>query len=127
MKFKKLKNLIKATSAKLSTESINAAILALILIVVIFKVYSTLVPEAQSAGDEMNVSNRCAAVGCNWNESAAVDCNINTSPEGNATSCATPYVVPLSSLFSGQGIVFIIIMAALVVVIIRSIMPKGKK
>ena len=87
-------------------------------------------PEAQSAGDEMNTSNRCATVGCFWNDTdtsiTAADCRATVAND-SAACAAKAQTIPLAGLFSGQGIVFLIIMAALVVVIIRSIMPKGKK
>lgn len=76
---------------KITTATLNTAIIGIVLIVVLFKLYASLMPEAQSAGDELNASG-----------------------------------VPLGSLFSGSGIVFIIIMAALVIVVVTSFMPKGK-
>ena len=76
---------------KLTTATINTAILAIVLIVVLFKLYASLIPEAQAAGDELNKSG-----------------------------------APLGSIFSGSGVVFIIIMAALVIVVVKSFMPKGK-
>ena len=78
-------------TGKLTNATLNTAILGIVLIVVLFKLYAALIPEAQSAGDELNASG-----------------------------------APLGSLFSGNGIVFIIIMAALVIVVVRSFMPKGK-
>ena len=76
---------------KLSTATLNTAIMAIILVVVVFKLYATLIPAAQSAGDELNASG-----------------------------------VPFGSLFTGSGLVFIIIMVALLIVIVRSFMPKSK-
>jgi len=35
--------------------------------------------------------------------------------------------VPLGSLFTSSGIVFVIIMAALLIVVVMSFLPKGKK
>lgn len=77
---------------KLSTSMLNTAILAIVLIVVIFKLYAALIPTAQTAGNEL---------------------------------CASG--APLGNLFSGDGVVFIILMAALVIVIVRSVMPGSKK
>ena len=76
----------------ITTATLNTAILAIVLLVVLFKLYASLVPEAQSAGDELNASG-----------------------------------VPLGSLFSGSGVVFIIIMVALIVVVVRAFLPKGGK
>jgi hypothetical protein len=76
---------------KITTATLNTAIIGIVLIVVLFQLYASLMPEAQSAGDSLNASG-----------------------------------VPLGSLFTGSGIVFIIIMAALVIVVVTSFMPKGK-
>ena len=77
--------------AQIGTGTINTAIIAIVLLVVLFQLYAVLVPEAQSAGDTLNQSG-----------------------------------VPLGSLFSGSGIVFVIIMAALVIVVVRSFLKGGK-
>ena len=75
----------------LGTSVINTAILAIVLLVVLFQLYATLIPTAQTAGNTL--------------------CNSGA---------------PLGSLFQGTGVVFIIIMAALVILVVRSFMP-GKK
>ena len=67
---------------------INTAILSIVLLVVLFQLYATLIPTAQTAGDTLNSSG-----------------------------------VPLGSLFISSGVVFVIIMAALVIVIVKSFMP----
>ncbi len=77
---------------RLSTGMLNQAILAIVLLVVLFKLYASLIPEAQSAGNELNAAG-----------------------------------VPLGSLFTSSGVIFIIIMVALIVVVVRSFMPGGKK
>ena len=78
-------------AGKLNSGMLNTAILGIVLLVVLFKLYAELVPEAQAAGDELNTSG-----------------------------------VPLGSLFTSSGLVFIIIMASLVVVVVKSFMPGGK-
>ena len=83
--------LLRSKLGALSTGMLNQAIIAIVMIVVLFKLYASLVPEAQTAGDELNASG-----------------------------------VPLGSLFSSDGIIFIIIMVALLIVIVRAIMGKGK-
>jgi len=77
--------------SKLSTGMLSGAITAIVLLVILFKLYASLVPEAQAAGDKLNQTN-----------------------------------VPLGSLFIGTGVVFVIIMASLVIVIVKSFMPGGK-
>jgi len=76
---------------KLGVGVLQTAILAIILLTVLFTLYSDLIPEAQTAGDELNASG-----------------------------------VPLGSFFTGGGIVFLIIMAALLILVIKSFMG-GRK
>ena len=76
---------------KLGVGVLQTAILAIILLTVLFTLYADLVPVAQTSGDELNASG-----------------------------------VPLGSFFTSGGIVFLIIMAALLILIIKSFMS-GKK
>lgn len=78
--------------AKLGTGVLHTAILAIVLLVVLFQLYAQLVPTAQTAGDTLNQSG-----------------------------------VPLGSLFASGGIVFLIIMAALIILVVKSFMPSGGK
>lgn len=82
---------MKKKGMKFNTNMINTAILGFVGIVVLFKLYATLMPEAQAAGDELNATG-----------------------------------VPLGSFFTGGGIVWIIIMAALVILIVKQF-TGGKK
>lgn len=75
----------------LNTGMVEKAIMAIILVVVLFLLYSELVPEAQTAGDTLNSSG-----------------------------------VPLGSLFTSGGVVFVIIMAALIIVVVKSFL-KGRR
>jgi len=77
--------------AKIQSGILQTAIMGLVLLVVLFQLYATLVPEAQSAGDTLNASG-----------------------------------VPLGSLFVSSGIVFVIIMAALVILVVKSFIGSGK-
>jgi len=73
----------------MKTDTINKAIMGIILLVVLFQLYATLVPEAQTAGDTLNSSG-----------------------------------VPLGSLFASGGVVFVIIMAALIILVVNSFVNK---
>lgn len=70
---------------------LNTAILAIILVTILFELYAELVPVAQTAGDTLNASG-----------------------------------VPLGTLFISTGIVFLIIMAALIILIVKAFIPSGK-
>jgi hypothetical protein len=76
----------------IGTDTIRTAIIGIVMLVVLFKLYASLVPEAQSAGDDLNATG-----------------------------------VPLGSLFTGEGIVFIIIMVALIIVVVTAFLPKKFK
>ena len=83
--------LLKSRAGILSTAILNTAILAIILLVVLFQLYAELIPEAQAAGDTLNATG-----------------------------------VPLGNLFVSSGVVFIIIMAALIVLVVKSFLPGGR-
>jgi hypothetical protein len=61
-------------------------------IIVLFLLYANLIPEAQSAGDDLNASG-----------------------------------VPLGSLFTASGFVFILVMVGLLFLVVKLVMPSGKK
>lgn len=84
--------MLKSKLGKLSTSTLNSAILGIVLLVVLFQLYAQLVPEAQAAGDTLNASG-----------------------------------VPLGNLFTSQGVVFVIIMAALIILVVKAFMPGGGK
>ena len=84
-------DLQRSKAGRLDTSILNTAILAIVLLVVLFQLYAQLVPEAQAAGDQLNASG-----------------------------------VPLGALFAGQGIVFVIIMAALIIRVVKIFLSSGK-
>ena len=117
--------LMKSKKGKLSSQMVNTAILGIAILVVLFKLYAELVPEAGAVGDEMGDAEGCVTRGGGiWNSS---DVNCRLSTVDNATVIAPEtYEIPLSGLFSSSGLVFIIIMASLVVVVVKAFMPGGK-
>lgn len=125
-------NLLKSKAGTISPVVINTAIIALIVIVVLFLIYATVLPEAQTAGDSMNASNRCADVGCSFNASGSPNATINDdlclsgSANSNITCGSTKSfaALPLSGLFSGTGVVFVIVMAALIILIVKAYLKK---
>ena len=76
---------------KLTTGKLSVAILAIVLLTVMFQLSADIVPVAQEAGDSLNASG-----------------------------------VPLGNLFVGTGIVFLIIMAALIILVVKAFLPGGK-
>lgn len=108
---------------KISTKLLNAAVLAIVLLIVLFEIYATLIPIAQESGNSMNDSNQCASRGCVYNDTDDI-CYILGNKTGG--SCAATSSIPLSGLFAGTGVIFVIIMAALLILVVKSYMPKGK-
>lgn len=87
-----MQKMLKSKSGKkLGTGMLNDAILAIVMIVVLFLLYAELVPEAQTAGDALNATG-----------------------------------VPLGSLFTSSGVIFVVIMAALLIVVITAVLAMGK-
>lgn len=106
---------------------ITIAILALVIITVLFSLLGDLMPEAMDAGDNMNETTLCAlensAVGsCNWNGSTDT-CDYNSTNHTHV--CEGNYeAIPLSGLFSGTGVVILIVMASFFIMIIASFMGR---
>lgn len=71
---------------------VTSAVEAIILIVVLFLLFADLVPEAQSAGNELNSSG-----------------------------------VPLGTLFTGQGVVILLIMVGLLLTVLKVVMPGSRR
>lgn len=101
--------------ANLKANILQSAILGLVLLVVLFNIYATIVPEAQAGGDLLGDSARCGDSGGFFNSTQS-QCLTNSSLEGTAITGGS---IPLSGLFSGQGIVFLIIMASLIVLVVK--------
>jgi len=114
---------MKSKKGKISTTVINSAVLVLVLLTVLFQVYANMMPTAQEAGNELNDSNRCEDAGCYYNDSRTVVCTLSNVTGEDTTVCADTAAVngiPFASLFSGTGIVFLIIMAALIVLVVKN-------
>ena len=109
---------------KFGTNTLNTVVLAIVILVVLFASYAAIVPEAQTAGDSMNDSIRCVDVGCAYTAAtpgATASC-INGTGTGNITCQAQAKSIPLSGLFSGTGVVFVIVMAALLILVVKGFM-----
>src|SRR4030067_2799092 len=93
----------KKKKGAIGTDSIRTAIIAIVMLVVMFKLYASLVPEAMGAGDELTDTARCSAVGCFWNDTRTIDCTQHNYTIGDDGTCAN-YQIPLGGLFSGSGV-----------------------
>lgn len=109
---------------KLSVKNLETAMLGILIIVLLFIAYTAIIPTGQSAGDELTDSGTCSKAGGVYNSSTSV-CQNQTG----STYTAVDYQdIPLGSLFSGTGgVIFVVVMAALLVLIVRSALPQKKK
>ena len=112
-------------------KTVEKGAILVILVVVLSLIFAQLVPEAQTAGDSLNESNRCEALGCFFNTTdnslTASDCRENSTNVSFQCPNAVGDGIPLSGLFKGSGIVFLLIMVFLLLTILKVVMPKAKK
>lgn len=108
-------------------KAVEAAVVGIVILVILFVAYSVIVPEAQTAGNALNSSNQCASAGCHFNVSNTINGSCAaTSTTPNSTCADFAGNIPLAGLFSGTGVVFVIIMAVLIITIVKSYL-KSKK
>jgi len=115
-------------------KKIEGVVLVIILVVILFSMYASLVPEVQTAGATFNASYRCTDVGCFYNTTTASnsglteDCANNAS--GTRETCDNEIGksgIPLGNLFLRNGIIVMLVMVALVLITLKAVLPKGKK
>lgn len=88
----------------------NKIFLLMVFIVILLTVYTTVVPEAQSAGGDLTDAGMCNATGCAYNITSSA-CENSTV---NGSLCTAPnQSVPLGSMFASNGVIFLIIMAVM--------------
>ena len=113
----------------INTSFINKAIITILVVVLLFSIYSAIIPEAQTGGDEMGDAYLCTELGaCILNATAneTYPCRLTANQSLNCTGGQVTSI-PLSGLFSGTGMMFVIIMAGMLFLVIKGILAKGKK
>ena len=119
-------------SAKLNSGLISSIVLTIVVVLILLESYAAITPTAQAAGDKMNSTARCEAAGCFYNATTDAESGITADCRNNISVSAIPCDsdlsdgIPLSSLFGGTSVVFVIIIAMLLVTITLGVMPKGK-
>lgn len=104
--------------AKVGTGVIGTLVVAVVFLVILFNVYADVVPEAQDAAMNFNSTNQCEVKGCYWNTTNTTAPCMNTSV-GSGVACQVDYEIPLDSLFNPSGAVFVLIMAAALIMVVR--------
>lgn len=101
----------------MGSSKINAWIGIFIGIIILLYFVADTIDDAQSAGDSLNASNRCAAEGGFYNGSTGF-CDASSTVHTLLPGYAD---VPLSGLFGAGGVIILLIMAAVLLYIYRSI------
>ena len=103
--------------------------LGLVILVVLFQSYASIVPIAQTAGASLNDTARCHAAGGTYCTNlttpfcySVATCN---STIGNPT--VTYNQIPLSSTFNATGVIFVIVMAALLILVVMAFLGQRQK
>lgn len=104
-------------------KKIEVVVIIILTIVVLFEIFTGLIPEVQSAGDELGDANRCSDAGGSFNVTQAL-CLNGTSPADTAQVSFD--AIPISSIFSGTGIIVLLLMVGLLIGILRVVLPKRK-
>ena len=117
---------------KLDKGFLEGAVVFVVLIVLFLSIYAALVPEAQTSGDALGDEALCGDVGCFYNASRTGAALGNYTCSANNVSidendCATINTIPLGSLFASTGVVFVVIMAALLIILIGGALVSMKK
>ncbi len=108
-------NILSNKKAQLG-KRINIVISFLVVVTVLLFLFNDLVPEVRQSGDQFGDTERCAVVGGFFNTTQSL-CLNGTNPSDTAIIGFQP--IPLSSLFSGNGVVVILIMLFLLITIAR--------
>ncbi len=99
--------------------------LSIVGIVILLSVFASLVPITQSAGDDLGDENQCTRTGCFFNATSNATTSDCTTQAGNSITCATSTGIPLSTLFAGGGVLFLIVMAGLFLLVLKGQLPKA--
>lgn len=121
-------NLLKTKKGNLTmSKGLATAITAIILLVVVLYIYAGIIPTATAAGASMNDTARCVSAGGAYCTNLTTPyCYDACRAVGDSTAVAYSRI-PLSGLFNTSGVIFIIVMAALILAIVLAFLPGHKK
>lgn len=123
----KYKKLLTDCKGQINQRIIAVAVI-IISIIVIFNIASSLVPEAQSAGDRFSDATKCAEASCFSNVTLSPSCVINSSIEGSAIACPNDIQnIPVASIFGSQGVIILLMMIFIFIIVFRIVIPGRKK
>ena len=127
MENKTLNKFLKSKNAQQLSRRLQTVTVVIISVIVLFQIFASLVPEAQSAGDEFSDASKCGDVGCFFNTTSAISCLENSSVEGQGVTCPVAVeTIPLAGLFGGTGVIILLLMVALFLGVLALIVPRGR-
>lgn len=103
---------------------LTTIVVLIITVIVLFQVFASLVPEAQSAGAELSDSTRCGDAGGFFNSSQSL-CLNGTNPADTAQVGFD--AIPISSIFSSSGVIILLLMVSLFIGVMSLVLPKSRK
>jgi len=106
------------------TKSINKPIATIISILVIIVIFTNLLPSARTAGDDLTDANLCVGVGGIFNDTRDITCTNNNSDTGDGIAFTS---IPISGVFGGSGLVFVLLMVGLLLTMIILTISRTKK
>ena len=119
---------------KLNKGFLEGAIVFVVLIVLFLSIYAVLVPEAQTSGDALGDEAQCARANCFYNvtrltvgDGSNISCSATSVFGNDSIACASVNELPLSTLFGSTGVIFVVLMAALLIVLIGGALASMKK
>ena len=119
---------------KLDKGFLEGAVVFIVLIVLFLAIYAVLVPEAQTSGDALGDAAQCARADCFYNvtrltagDVGNISCSAANASGTDPTACASVNELPLSTLFGSTGVIFVVLMAALLIVLIGGALASMKK
>ena len=94
-----------------------------ILVIVGFSLFAALYEPAADAGDRLGDEGMCSNAACFFNDSRTVTCTNDNTTADDTTGCTAsnyyPGGFPLSGLFIGGGLIFLVLAASILMLYIK--------
>ena len=100
--------------------NVRGFITLVIIAIIAMMAVTTVLPQAQNAGDELTEAGQCTNVGCVYNtsQSSSQPCRF-VANQTLTCPAGQPPGLPLANLLVGSGIVFIVVMVGVIIFLIR--------
>ena len=105
-------------------QKINKILIIILTVVILFQVFASLVPEAQSAGTQFGDVQTCSDAGGSFNTTQGLCLNGTTPADVTLVAFNS---IPVNSLFSSNGVVILLLMVGLLIIVVRAVTLKSGK